>query len=72
MSYEDVPEHVRLAVEIIRQVENLNFAEDVVAEAMVLILQDAVAKMPEEHRIRWKNRLSRIFHYSNMSDMQKK
>lgn len=61
MSYDAAPEHVKLAVEIIRQVENMQLPEDTVVEAVLLIMQDTLNKMPQEERFIWRNRLSRIF-----------
>jgi len=61
MGYETAPEHVKLAVELIRQIENMQTPEDTVIEALVLITQDTLNKMPQEERLIWRNRLSHIF-----------
>ena len=61
MSYDEAPEHVKLAVELIRQLENMKYPEEAVVEAALLIMQDTLNKMDQEERLVWRNRLSRIF-----------
>ena len=60
MSYEQAPEHVKLAVELIRQVENLDFEEETVLEASLLVIQDTLNKLPQNSRLFWRQRLSGI------------
>ncbi|MCK5894509.1 MAG: hypothetical protein KAG53_08930 [Endozoicomonadaceae bacterium] len=60
MSYDDTPEHVKLAVEIIRQVELLHFEDDTVMEAALLVIQDTLRKLPQSESIAWRQRLCEI------------
>lgn len=60
MSYDDTPEHVKLAVEIIRQVELLHFEDDTVVEAALLVIQDTLRKLPQSESIAWRQRLCEI------------
>lgn len=65
MSYDDTPEHVKLAVEIIRQVELLHFEDDTVVEAALLVIQDTLRKLPQPERVAWRQRLCEILEVSN-------
>ena len=60
MAYEEEPEHVKLAVDMIRQMENLDFPEDTVLEACLLVMQDTLNKLPGDHRLEWRQRLGSI------------
>ena len=60
MDVDEAPEHVKLAVDMIRQMENLNFANETVLEACLLVIQDTLNKLKTEDRIFWRNRLSNI------------
>lgn len=60
MSLDDAPEHVQLAVDMIRQMENLDFPNETVLEACLLVIQDTLNKMEREDRLFWRNRLSSI------------
>lgn len=52
------PEDIALAVEIIRQLENLNYPEENILKAMVHICQDTLNKLPnDETREFWRQRL---------------
>ncbi|WP_281646699.1 DUF2496 domain-containing protein [Parendozoicomonas sp. Alg238-R29] len=60
MSMDDAPEHVKLAVDMIRQMENLNFPNETVLEACLLVIQDTLNKLESNDRLFWRNRLSSI------------
>ena len=60
MALEEAPEHVRLAVDMIRQMENLDFPHDTVLEACLLVIQDTLNKLPDEQRLYWREHLGRI------------
>lgn len=59
-SYDDAPEHVQLAVDMIRQMENLDFPNETVLEACLLVIQDTLNKLERKDRIAWRMRLSSI------------
>ncbi len=74
MTFENASDHVMLAVEIIRQIENMQVADETAVEAVMLVIQDILNKMPREERLIWRNRLSRTFELppslkSNLSDV---
>ncbi len=71
MSYDDAPEHVKLAVEIIRQVELLHFEDDTVMEAALLVIQDTLRKLPQHERLSWRQRLCEILKVPNGSSRLK-
>ena len=60
MALDEAPEHVKLAVDMIRQMENLDFANETVVEACLLVIQDTLNKLSQEDRRFWRNRLSSI------------
>ncbi|WP_257263513.1 hypothetical protein [Endozoicomonas sp. ONNA2] len=52
------PEDIALAVEIIRQLENLDYPEENILRAMVHICQDTLNKLPNDGtREFWRQRL---------------
>ena len=54
----DAPEDITLAVEIIRQLENLNYPEDAILQAMIYVCQDTLKKLPDQDsRERWRNKI---------------
>ncbi|MRI33503.1 hypothetical protein EOPP23_10950 [Endozoicomonas sp. OPT23] len=55
--FEQLPEDVALAVEIIRQIENLGYDADTVLKAMSHICLDTLAKLSEEDRLNWQKKL---------------
>ena len=59
-SYDDAPEHVQLAVDMIRQIENLEFPNETVLEACLLVIQDTLNKLEGNDRVAWRTRLSSI------------
>lgn len=59
-SYDDAPEHVQLAVDMIRQMENLDFPNETVLEACLLVIQDTLNKLDRNDRVAWRMRLSGI------------
>ena len=61
MGYETAPEHVRLAVDLIRKVESMGVCEHVIIEATILVMQDTLNKLPRDERFVWRNRLNRVF-----------
>ena len=58
MSLNDAPDHVKLAVDMICQMENLQFAEETVLEACLLVIQDTLNKLSGEDQLLWRQRLS--------------
>ena len=60
MAYDEAPDHVKLAVDMIRQIEHLQFPEETVLEASLLVIQDTLNKLPGDHRLLWRQKLSSI------------
>ncbi|MTI14439.1 DUF2496 domain-containing protein [Sansalvadorimonas verongulae] len=58
MQLDDAPEHVKLAVDMIHQMENLAFPNETILEACLLVIQDTLNKLEQEDRLFWRNRLS--------------
>lgn len=58
---EGASEEIALAVEIIRQLENLEYPEDSILQAMILVCKDTLQKLPEDRRIFWQQTLSKAF-----------
>ena len=58
---EGTSEEIALAVEIIRQLENLEYPEESILQAMVLVCKDTLQKLPEDRRIHWQQKLSEAF-----------
>ena len=55
---EGAPEDIALAVEIIRQLENLDYSEESILKAMILIFKDTLNKLPDdESREHWQQAL---------------
>ena len=51
------PEEIELAVEIIRQLENLDYTAETILQAMAIICRDTLGKLPEEEQPKWRNYL---------------
>ncbi|MGI9273494.1 MAG: DUF2496 domain-containing protein [Endozoicomonas sp.] len=49
------PEEIELAVEIIRQLENLDYSPETILQAMAIICRDTLGKLPEEERPKWRD-----------------
>ena len=63
------PEDISLAVEIIRQLENLEYPEESILQAMIYICQDTLKKLPEgDHREIWRQKLACAFQRQIGSD----
>ncbi len=60
MAYDDAPEHVQLAVNMIQQMERLDFPDETILEACLLVIQDTLNNMNREERVTWRIRLSGI------------
>ncbi len=59
---ENAPEDIALAVELIRQLENLEYPEESILQAMILVCKDTLEKLPDqESRKAWQNKLSQAF-----------
>ncbi|WP_067515146.1 hypothetical protein [Endozoicomonas ascidiicola] len=55
---EGAPEDIALAVEIIRQLENLNYSEESILQAMIMIFRDTLNKLPDDDsRKYWQQKL---------------
>ncbi|WP_299731245.1 hypothetical protein [uncultured Endozoicomonas sp.] len=55
---EGAPEDIALAVEIIRQLENLNYSEESILQAMIMIFRDTLNKLPDDgSREYWQQKL---------------
>ncbi|WP_062268116.1 hypothetical protein [Endozoicomonas arenosclerae] len=55
---DQLPEDIALAIEIIRQLENLNYQPETVLQAMMHVCKDSLGKLPERERENWKARLA--------------
>ena len=58
---EGASEDIALAVEIIRQLENLEYPEESILQAMVHVCRDTLQKLPEDRRQYWLQKLSNSF-----------
>ncbi len=58
--FEQLPDDVTLAVEIIRQIENLGYDPDTVLKAMSHICLDTLAKLSEEESHNWQKKLCQL------------
>lgn len=58
---EGASEEIALAVELIRQLENLDYPEESILQAMILVCKDTLQKLPEDRRIYWQKKLSESF-----------
>ena len=55
---DNAPEDISLAVEIICQLENLDYPEDSILQAMIYVCQDTLNKLPDEQsREKWRNKI---------------
>ncbi len=55
---DDAPEDIALAVEIIRQLENLDYSRESILKAMVHICNDTLNKLPDNGpRAYWRQQL---------------
>ncbi|MDP0589375.1 MAG: hypothetical protein QS748_09385 [Candidatus Endonucleobacter bathymodioli] len=56
---DNAPEEMALAVEIIRQLENLSYPADSILQAMIYICRDTLSQLPDEHdREKWRNKIT--------------
>ncbi|WP_448216024.1 hypothetical protein [Endozoicomonas sp. 2B-B] len=51
------PEDIALAIEIIRQLENLNYQPETILQAMMHICRDSLGKLPEQEKEQWRAKL---------------
>ena len=58
---EGASEDIALAVEIIRQLENLEYPEDSILQAMIYVCQDTLKKLPDAQREFWREKLEQTF-----------
>lgn len=58
---EGTSEDIALAVEIIRQLENLEYPEESILQAMIHVCKDTLQKLPEDRRQYWQQKLSDSF-----------
>lgn len=54
---EHLPEDIALAIEIIRQLENLDYTPETILQAMMHVCQDTLNKLPEEQQEHWRQQL---------------
>ncbi|MGI9280070.1 MAG: hypothetical protein ACR2PX_10640 [Endozoicomonas sp.] len=54
---DQLPEDIALAIEMIRQLENLNYQPETILQAMLHVSKDALGKLPEQEREQWQKRL---------------
>ncbi|MDD7805731.1 MAG: hypothetical protein PUP46_09280 [Endozoicomonas sp. (ex Botrylloides leachii)] len=53
------PEDITLAIEVIRQLENLDYPKESILQAMIYICQDTLNKLPDEDsRENWRNKIT--------------
>lgn len=50
---DNMPEEMTLAIEIIRQLENLDYPPETILQAMTIICQDTLNKLSEDDRKKW-------------------
>ncbi|WP_034832890.1 hypothetical protein [Endozoicomonas numazuensis] len=55
---DQLPEDIALAIEVIRQLENLNYPPETILKAMLMVCKDSLGKLPERERESWKARLT--------------
>ncbi|WP_263080537.1 hypothetical protein [Endozoicomonas sp. Mp262] len=56
---EDTPEDIALAVEIIRQLENLAYPEEAILQAMIYVCKDTLNKLPDQaSKAHWRNKIT--------------
>ncbi|MDP0561369.1 MAG: hypothetical protein QS721_03140 [Candidatus Endonucleobacter sp. (ex Gigantidas childressi)] len=56
---DNAPEEIALAVEVIRQLENLSYPADSILQSMVYICRDTLSKLPDEQaREKWRNKIT--------------
>ncbi len=67
MEIEEAPEHVKLAVDMIRQMENLGFENETVLEGCLLVIQDTLNKLDSTDRQSWRNRMRNTLSTSGRS-----
>ena len=51
---DDLSEEMTLAIEIIRQLENLDYSPETILQAMAIISRDTLQKLPEKDRENWR------------------
>ncbi|WP_330927005.1 hypothetical protein [Candidatus Sororendozoicomonas aggregata] len=55
---DNTPEDIALAVEIIRQLENLEYPEHSILQAMIYVFQDTLKKLPSDKEKKdWQQRI---------------
>lgn len=50
---DNLPEEMTLAIEIIRQLENLDYPPETILQAMAIICQDTLNKLSDSDRKKW-------------------
>ena len=50
---DDLPEEMALAIEIIRQLENLDYSPETILQAMTIVCKDTLNKMSDDDRKNW-------------------
>ena len=50
---DNLPEEMTLAIEIIRQLENLDYPPETILQAMAIICQDTLNKLSESDKKKW-------------------
>ena len=56
-----VSEDIALAVEIIRQLENLDYPAECILQAMIVVCKDTLDKLPLDQKEIWRQRLEQSF-----------
>ncbi len=58
---ENTAEDIALAVEIIRQLENLNYPNESILQAMIYVCEDTLKKLPADQKEQWREKLETTF-----------
>ena len=55
MDVDDLPEEMALAIEIIRQLENLDYRPETIIQAMTIVCQDTLNRLSDDDCKNWRH-----------------
>ncbi|OED43173.1 hypothetical protein ACH42_10810 [Endozoicomonas sp. (ex Bugula neritina AB1)] len=58
---DNTAEEIALAVEIIRQLENLDYPNESILQAMIYVCEDTLNKLPSDQKEEWRQTLETAF-----------
>ena len=58
---DNTTEDIALAVEIIRQLENLDYPNESILQAMIYVCEDTLNKLPADQKEEWRQKLEATF-----------